>query len=113
MGSAGLPGLMTGCFGLLGLAVWDGVLKETDDFDVLLFTLSTLWRGRRITNIYIYVYLYIDYPEIMSALKTNKCTSGFMCVFPTYKFGLGTHALNCFVVDLVHLVVFFVFGDSY
>ena len=54
-----LPGLMTGCFGLLGLAVWDGVLKETDDFDVLRFTRSTLWRGGRITNIYIYIYIYI------------------------------------------------------
>ena len=44
----GLPGLMPGCFGLLGLAVWAGVLKGTDDFDVLRLTRSTLWRGRRI-----------------------------------------------------------------
>ena len=43
----------------------------------------------------------------MSALTTNKCTNGFVCVFPIYKFGLGTHALNYFVVELVYLVVFF------
>ena len=30
-----LPGLMPGCFGLLGLAVWAGVLKGMDDFDAL------------------------------------------------------------------------------
>ena len=48
MGPAGLPGLMPGCFGLLGLAVWAGVLKGMDDFDVLRLTRSTLWRGRRI-----------------------------------------------------------------
>ena len=65
-----LPGLMPGCFGLLGLAVWIGFLKGRDNSYIQSLTHPTLLNGR-----WIYHY-YCDYYHVfvtMANALANLC----------------------------------------
>ena len=62
---------MTGCFGLLGLAVWDGVSKETDDFDVF--------------GIGSFHWFWVDYEYIIPYIS-HKVNSLFAFIFAVCRY---------------------------